>query len=207
MVFAQINNNTIINIISLIDSSLIPFFSEGFDYFIQIDNIIPQPLIGWSFDGQNFTNPNLPNDIYGYSVTFSTDKITDIYKNALGIVVSVPSGTSQKAVYLSLAIQDNIYLLTPQAESFVQSRYSDSVRLNLIGLFLNAQLNNFTNRIAYLSPLLIWQNSIIAYIGQYCSNVKKQTTPEAVLTFIPNFNQFIITDPLLTPIVAIQIQN
>jgi hypothetical protein len=62
MIFAQIKNNTIINTIDLEDVSLLSLFQTDqngnpYDSVIQIDNIIPQPSIGWSFDNVNWNPP------------------------------------------------------------------------------------------------------------------------------------------------------
>ena len=46
------------NTIVLDDESLIPLFSAGFDYFIEIDGLEPLPGVGWSYDGTNFTPPS-----------------------------------------------------------------------------------------------------------------------------------------------------
>lgn len=57
MVYAQVLNGLIQNIIVLKDSSLLPIFSQGFDYCIQVDNLNPEPMIGWLYDGVNFSQP------------------------------------------------------------------------------------------------------------------------------------------------------
>lgn len=56
MIYAQITNNLIVNIIQVDDITVVPLFTVGYDACIQIDNITPQPAIGWSYDGTNFTN-------------------------------------------------------------------------------------------------------------------------------------------------------
>jgi len=60
MIYAQILSGSVQNLIVLTDTSLIPSFSAGFDYFIEIDTLIPMPGIGWSYDGTNFTGPTPP---------------------------------------------------------------------------------------------------------------------------------------------------
>jgi hypothetical protein len=55
MIYAQILNGIVVNTIVLTDTNLVSVFSEGFDYFIQIGNLTPQPGIGWSYNGTNFT--------------------------------------------------------------------------------------------------------------------------------------------------------
>lgn len=69
MIYGQVKNGIIENTIVLDDSNLINLFSnnlftgEPYDYVIQLCNHIPQPGIGWSYDGSNFIAP--PNDDEG----------------------------------------------------------------------------------------------------------------------------------------------
>jgi hypothetical protein len=57
MTYLQIKDGFVKNAIVLNDESLIPIFSEGFDFFIRSDEMIPQPGIGWSYDGAVFAEP------------------------------------------------------------------------------------------------------------------------------------------------------
>lgn len=57
MVYAQIKNGIIQNTIVLEDSSLQSVFAQGFDAFVRVDNLSPEPAIGWSYDGSNFHAP------------------------------------------------------------------------------------------------------------------------------------------------------
>lgn len=57
MIYAQILNGIIQNIIVLDDPNISSLFSQGFDYFIRIDNLSPTPQIGWLYDGNNFSSP------------------------------------------------------------------------------------------------------------------------------------------------------
>lgn len=57
MLFAQINDNVIQNIIVLDNSSMSSIFSAGFQYFIQVDILNPQPDVGWTYDGTTFSPP------------------------------------------------------------------------------------------------------------------------------------------------------
>jgi hypothetical protein len=176
--------------------------------WVPLSGYNPAPQVGWTTtDNVNFVQPGLPADVYGNPVTFSTNGTTDTYTNAVGIVATIPHKGPQALAYLSLAIQGNIALLAEAGETFAESRYDDSTRMNLLGLAFNAYVLGLTNRLNYLMPLLTWQNSIIAYIGTYCVNVKAQTSATAVAALTPNFTQFISTDPLLTPIAAMQITD
>lgn len=58
VIYAQIKNNVILNSIVLNDPSLVGIFSNGFDSLVQIDQLNPQPSIGWSYDGKNFSPPS-----------------------------------------------------------------------------------------------------------------------------------------------------
>jgi hypothetical protein len=49
MIYAQIINNTVVNIIVVEDLSVLPFLSKGFDAIIRVDNISPMPNIGDSY--------------------------------------------------------------------------------------------------------------------------------------------------------------
>lgn len=57
MVFAQIRDGTIQNVIVLNDPSLEHVFVGGFDALVRIDNLDPVPQIGWLYDGQSFSMP------------------------------------------------------------------------------------------------------------------------------------------------------
>lgn len=65
MIYGQIRNNTIVNTLQLDDDSLIHLFSSDsngvpYDRVAQIDQISPQPGIGWTFDNINWNPPNTP---------------------------------------------------------------------------------------------------------------------------------------------------
>lgn len=57
MVFAQILNGVIVNTIVLNDPSLLGLFSQSYDSVLQVDATYPQPGIGWTFDGIQFSPP------------------------------------------------------------------------------------------------------------------------------------------------------
>lgn len=50
MIYAQIKNGIIVNTIVLNDDDILELFKEGFDDCIRVDDISPQPGIGWSYD-------------------------------------------------------------------------------------------------------------------------------------------------------------
>lgn len=57
MVYAQIKDGIIKNTIVLDDMSLLNVFLDGFDYLLRVDDLDPQPSIGWSYDGSNYAPP------------------------------------------------------------------------------------------------------------------------------------------------------
>jgi hypothetical protein len=50
MIYAQITNNLIVNLIELDDPALIPLFQQGYDYCIRIDNLSSMPTVGWAYN-------------------------------------------------------------------------------------------------------------------------------------------------------------
>lgn len=59
MIYAQIKDNIVSNIIILDDESLIPLFSEGFDLLMRVDQLGLYPSSGWGYDPdtQTFSPP------------------------------------------------------------------------------------------------------------------------------------------------------
>lgn len=57
MIYVQIKDGVVVNKITLEDKSLIPIFSQGFDYLISTLNIVPEPEIGWTFSFGQLTAP------------------------------------------------------------------------------------------------------------------------------------------------------
>lgn len=55
MIFAQIKDGIVSNIIVLDDETLIPLFKEGFDDIVRVDQLQPYPSPGWTYDGNTFT--------------------------------------------------------------------------------------------------------------------------------------------------------
>lgn len=59
MIYAQIKDNIIINIIVLDDIELIPLFSKDYDHFIEVYAIPGNPGIGWVYNPES--NSFLPS--------------------------------------------------------------------------------------------------------------------------------------------------
>lgn len=57
MIYAQIKDGVIRNTAVVLDEDVLSLISEGYDEVVRIDEIDPQPGIGWSYDGNDFTAP------------------------------------------------------------------------------------------------------------------------------------------------------
>lgn len=57
MIYAQIKDGVVSNIIVLNDEQYIPLFSQGFDELLRVDQLLPYPSPGWTYDGQDFFPP------------------------------------------------------------------------------------------------------------------------------------------------------
>lgn len=85
MKYVQINDGIVQNIILLEDESLSHLFSEGYEFFLSIEGIDPEPQIGGVYNGSNFLPPkDLPikdkifNTIRNYQ-KLSPSLLADIY--------------------------------------------------------------------------------------------------------------------------------
>lgn len=152
----------------------------------------------------------MPDDAYGNSVSFTTDGVHDYYLVSSPLSATTytfSAGTAELVVYLSLAIQENIALFQLAAQSWVTARYTLDTRFNFIALYTNAQQHLYLNRMAYISQLFTWADSVIAYSAAYITNVKAQTDPVVVSSIVPDFTQAAVPDPMVSPLVAIGINS
>lgn len=63
MIYAQITTGLIVNIVEIEDSTLVPIFSQGYDYCVQIGNLTPIPTIGWGYIPYNNTFAVPPSNL------------------------------------------------------------------------------------------------------------------------------------------------
>ena len=155
----------------------------------------------------NAIAPVIPNDIYGDTISLTTDGTNDYYLVNNLTQFIFPVGTSQTTAYLAISIAMNISNFETALNNFINSRYSMNIRLNLMGIFINAQINSLTNRQNYIAQLFPWQNSVIQYSSQYISSVSAATNITELSTINWDFTSLITSDPLITPIAALQISN
>lgn len=57
MVYAQISEGVIQNRIVIDDPDIVQYFLEGYDYIIRVDDLDPEPQMGWLYDGMVFSPP------------------------------------------------------------------------------------------------------------------------------------------------------
>lgn len=57
MVYAQIKNGTVVNRIIIANEADVASQQAGMQAVIRIDVLSPQPDIGWSWDGESFSEP------------------------------------------------------------------------------------------------------------------------------------------------------
>lgn len=119
-----------------------------------------------------------------------------IYTAPAAPVVSIPD-----------AIQINLAKFQLAMQEFIESRYSTIVRMNFIGIYLNAVINNLSNRQAYIGPLFVWQNSIIEYASTYMATVRALTDSATIASTVWDFSALASSDPGLSPLTAIQIED
>jgi hypothetical protein len=152
MTYAQMNNNIIVNTIDVEDSSLIPLFSQGYDLFMEIDDLTPVPAIGWIYNPvtSSFSPPlTLAQTVLADSITCGSQVIFqwnalntqgDIYD--AGQTVAFLSYTNQLYQLLSLG-----YL--SDASDLITTMIADdgSSKTNLAPFLTNDILNSFQSQI------------------------------------------------------------
>ena len=56
MIYAVINNNVIENVI-IADEDFAQMIRQQNQYVLRVDNLNPEPSIGWTYDGSTFSPP------------------------------------------------------------------------------------------------------------------------------------------------------
>lgn len=179
------------------------FLDPAFDW-VNIEGLLPFPKIGWTYSEGVFSKPGLPNDVYDRAVYFSTNNVVDTYTTDSG-KFNFPAGTPIQVVYLSLAIKENLRLFQAELQLFINNKYTIDTRFNLMSVYVNAQLNNLTDRMAYISQLFIWSNSIIVYCANYQAALMAITDPNVVLNTVPDLTSLDASDPKVSAFAALQI--
>jgi hypothetical protein len=164
MIYAQITNKIIINTIVLDDASLVSLFETDqngnpYDSVIQIDNIVPQPGIGWTFDNISWNAPSTapqaqtPTQIYttlvqnaiafGQSLTvqFATQNIMAGITQA-GQTQNVLNYTTDLYMYLNTG---SLYVAISEIETMIAD--TSSTKTSLAPFVTNNILYTYLNQI------------------------------------------------------------
>lgn len=119
MVYAQVTAGVIVNTIIINDVSLLPLFQVNrvtgipYDMVVQVDQLYPQPGIGWTFDNIRFqpppqsTNQDPPTGTVQLSAT-STDTITAPTSIAVMSGMSLVPGAGSYVVLFSCDVSSSV---------------------------------------------------------------------------------------------------
>ena len=113
--------------------------------------------------------------------------------------VAPPTLAEEKAIKISKA-QEAI-------RAFVNESYSLEQRFNFNAMYLVAVQNGLTNRAAYIFQLFNWANSVVQYAAQFAAAVNALTTVEEVQSHYWDFSALALSDPKISPVVAVSITN
>ena len=174
MIYAQIRNNIIINTIILDDPSLISLFSidqngNTYDSLVQIDNIVPQPGIGWTFDNVNW-NPPTPIP--------TSQTLVDIYTAVVQNAINFG-----QALIVQFATQNVMAGITQSGKTQAMLNYCSNLYVCLSSGSLYAAIDGLNTMITdtgsdktNLSPF-ITNNILYAYMNQIQAYLKISLTP------------------------------
>lgn len=148
--------------------------------------------------------------IQGYTAKF--DYAIDLTINGGNPLIGYtydPNTDTFSAPVPSLAVAkiNKIAAFQTAMQTFVNSRYSSDVRMNFIGIYINAQRNLLLNRQAYVAQLFPWQNSVITFAATTIAAINALSTPQDVIAYTWDLSSLISSDPYLSPIAALQIAN
>lgn len=84
MIYAQIKDGTVRNVILLDDLSISHLFSDGFDHFIDVSAFSPRPEIGWTYVDDTFARVEAvgPDPFVG-TASLVSGRVTVLNKNVV----------------------------------------------------------------------------------------------------------------------------
>ena len=138
---------------------------------------------------------DLSNDAYGRTITMSSDGVTDTYVAGGAVAYQFPTGTSQAAVYLSIAQQWNLALMNIALTDFINNHYSSETRLRWVQNWIESFVNNWSQRLAYVNTLVAWGASVSTYVAGYIQTVMALSDPNQVAATQWNFASLEGADP------------
>lgn len=192
--YAKINSVRIVINIQLLDDgdTLDPNFT-----WIDIENVVcgdgSSVSPGCTYDGTNFAA--MPLDANGRSVQFQTDGSADTY-SVIDLIsgnfsIDFPTGTSQGEAFDTInstnvpnkgqTIQLQMTKFNNDAVTYAAGKISQQQQDQLLRLYILAKFGGLANRAAYIEPMLIWANSLVAYAAQVAGQMQAAANAQAVM--------------------------
>lgn len=103
MVYAQIKDGIVKNVIVLHDVNLISLFTIGYDQLVLIDAVSPKPGPSWTYDGNNFSAP----------VQISIDNADGLLHTATTYNATINDFRGNKVITLSSSLSRSVVLPNP----------------------------------------------------------------------------------------------
>lgn len=145
----------------------------------------------------------ITKDAYGHDVVGSTDGTTDTYVVGGAYTYTFPAGTSDAAVSLYIAQQQNLIRFNLALTTMVNSHYDSETRLRWVQNWIESTVNLWTQRLAYVNTLVAWGTSVTLYTGSYISTMMALTDPTVVAATVWSFSALEAADPKINLLVYI----
>lgn len=151
---------------------------------------------------------DLANDAYGHTVSVTTDGVSDFYLVGGAQTFSFPTGTPENTAYLAFTKTLKFQYFMADLRVFGPSQYDQQTQMNFLSLYLAAQAaGTFPNRMAYIAQLLNWLNSMSAYAAAFVLSIQAMSDPAVVAATQWNFSTFSASNPAITLLGAVSINN
>lgn len=150
----------------------------------------------------------MSNDVYGRTVSMSTDGTTDTYTVGGALEFQLPAGTAQAAAYVAFAKQGKLAQFQAALQEFILQHYALETRWNFIALYVDAQQNILLiNRRAYIEQIFTWSRLIMTYAATFSATVNGSSDATAIGAMAWDFGTLGAADPLISPLAAVGIAN
>jgi len=148
----------------------------------------------------------MDNDIYGRTVSMTTDGVTDTYLVGGAFDFALPAGTNSAVAYLAFAKQGKLLQFKSAITEFGQNHYDATTQQQLVILYLAAKASEKVDREAYLAQLFAFVNSVTAYSVAFSAAVNACSDPSTIAAMQWDLSQ-IASDPGVTLAGAIAIST
>lgn len=148
---------------------------------------------------------SLPNDAYGHTVDMTSDGVNDTYSVGGSYAYTFPTGTTQNAAYISMAIQINLAQFNIALTQMINNHYDLDTRMRWIALYLECEYFSRPNRLAYVAQLLTWGDSISVYTSAYLVELMAMTDTALIAAKRWDYSILEAADPKVNLIACMQI--